>query len=144
MSTQGKHSHKKSSEGQGEYTDKTEKLKTIVRNSKYLPVDKQRELCASLGLPYLVGVFRKEYTKRFFAVAYREPVTRAEVSKETGIEEKYLCQIKRRLEKAEKLKVLFLDFCKASKSENIQRFSTNPEFWNNDDILPMSNQTRLF
>ena len=132
------------SKRQSKDSHKIEQLKAYVSQSKYIPLNEQTKVCASFGLPYKKRIFEKEYSRRIFKEAFKQPVTRAEITKKTGIEEKYICQVKRRLEKAGKLKVLFLDFCTACLKNNIQRFSTNKDHWIDENILPKSNQLNLF
>lgn len=129
---------------QCEDSEKIEQLKVFVKQSKYINVLEQRKICASFGLPYLVSVFRKEYTRRFTDYLKKIPSTRAEVFKATGIDEKYLCQVKRRLEKQGLLVVICFDRCKATNSINVQRLSTNPEHLNNAGNFPLTNQLKMF
>jgi hypothetical protein len=74
----------------------------------------------------------------------QKPSSRFEVFKATGIPEKYLCQVKKRLEKNGQLRVLYIGYCKVAKENNIQILSTNPKHWNDLSFLPKSNQLKMF
>lgn len=124
--------------------DSLELLKAYVRESKYIDVLEQPKICANFGLPYHVNVFRQEYRQRFYKYLRNHITTVATVSKITGIPHKYLCEVKAYYEKRNLLKVLYYDKCPTTGSSNVQFVSTNPEYWNDPNLIPKSKQTRLF
>lgn len=144
MSTRDTQSLKPHANGQGKDSNKKEQLKAYVKQSKYIDILEQPKVCNSFGLPYLSSVFEREYTNRFIGYLNKKPSSRFEVFKATGIPEKYLCQVKKRLENNGKLKVLYCGYCNIVKKHDIQILSTNPKHWNNLDLLPDSNQLKMF
>lgn len=144
MSTLNTQSLNPNGNGQGKDSYKKEQLKAYVRQSKYIDILEQPKVCNSFGLPYMSYIFEKEYTNRFFDYLKQKPSSRYEVFKATGIPEKYLCQVKKRLEKNGQLKVLYHGYCNIAKKHDIQILSTNPKHWNNIGLLPKSNQLKMF
>lgn len=129
---------------QGKDNYKKAQLIAYINQVKYIDILEQPKICDSFGLPYIKSIFEKEYTQRFYNYLYKKPSSRFEVFKITGIPEKYLCQVKKRFEEKGKLKVLYNGFCEVAKKDNIQILSTNPNHWNNTDLLPKSNQIKMF
>jgi hypothetical protein len=129
---------------QGKDNYKKAQLITYINQVKYIDILDQPKICDSFGLPYLKSIFEKEYTLRFYNYLYKKPSSRFEVFKTTGIPEKYLCQVKKKLQKKGKLKVLYIGYCDVAKKDNIQILSTNPNHWINPDLLPKSNQIKMF
>ncbi|WP_406683318.1 hypothetical protein N1F78_11555 [Seonamhaeicola sp. MEBiC1930] len=129
---------------QGKDNEKIKQLRDYVKHSNYIEIPVQPSICESFGLPYIKSIFEREYTERFINYLKVKPSSRFEVFKATGIPEKYLCQVKRLLEKKGKLQVLYKGYCEVSKKSNIQFLSTNPEHWEDSALLPMSNQKTLF
>jgi hypothetical protein len=130
--------------GQAKDNDKNAQLLAYIKQSKYIDILEQPKICNSFHLPYVKSIFEKEYSKRFYDYLHKKPSSRFEVFKITGIPEKYLCQVKKRLEEKGTLKVLFEGYCKVAKKNNIQILSTNPNHWTNTDLLPKSNQIKMF
>jgi hypothetical protein len=124
--------------------EKIEQLKAYVRQSKYIDVLEQPKICESFGLPYLVNVFRKEYKIRFYNYLKKHTTTIATVSKVTEIPHKYLCEVKAYYEKRKLLKVVMFGRCPTTGSNNVQFVSTNSNVWNNHELLPQSNQLKMF
>lgn len=121
-----------------------ELLKKTIANSEYIDVIRQREICAELGLQYLVGLFRIEYRQRFYDYLKKHTTTVATVSKETKIPHKYLCEVKAYYQNRDLLKIVMYGKCPTTGSNNVQFLSTNPEVWENSSLLPKSNQLKLF
>lgn len=131
-------------DGQGKYNHKRAQLIAYIKQSKYIDILKQTKICNSFGLPYIKSVFEKIYTQRFIDYLHKKPSSRFEVFTATGIPEKYLCQVKMRLQDKGLLKVLFIGYCNVAKKDNIQILSTNPKHWNNSDLFEKSNQLKMF
>lgn len=144
MSTKSKHSPASFGRERGKYTYKLEQLKLYVKKSKYIDKKEQPKICASFELPYLVNVFRAEYRQRFYDYLQERVMTLAMVSKATGIPEKYLCQVKRRMEKKGILKVVYFARCEATGSKGVGFLSTDKNKWGNTEVIPKSNQIKLF
>lgn len=144
MSTTDTNSLNPNGNGQGKYSEKLCQLKQFVRQSKYIEPLEQIKVCQSFGLPYLKYVFRDEYRKRFYDFLFENVTTCADVSKQTLIPQKYLCECKAYYEDRKLLKIVGLGICPVTKSTNVQFLSTNPENWDNTDLLPKSNQLTIF
>jgi len=125
-------------------TNKLNQLKSYVEKSPYIDSKEQYKICQSFGLSYIKSVFQNEYRKRFFEHLKLDITTVATVSKETEIPHKYLCECKAYYEKRDLLKVLYLDRCPTTGSNNVQFVSTNKKVWNNKDLIPKTNQISLF
>lgn len=130
--------------GQGKYNEKLSQLKKYVSQSKYIEPLEQIKVCNSFGLPYLKNVFRDEYRNRFYTYLFNNVTTCADVTKQTSIPQKYLCECKAYYEKKKLLKVVSLSNCPVTNSGNVQFLSTNPNNWNDAFLLPKSNQLNLF
>lgn len=101
------------------------RLIKYVRESKYIDVLEQSAICKSFGLPYRPSVFRQEYTRRIIQFLKENTTTASTVSKQTGIPQKYICQVKRNLEDKGRLKVVKFDRCPTTGSPNVQFLTTN-------------------
>ncbi|MBC5842461.1 hypothetical protein H8R23_13675 [Flavobacterium sp. F-380] len=130
--------------GQGKYSEKLSQLKKYVSQSKYIEPLEQIKVCNSFGLPYLKNVFRDEYRNRFYTYLFNNVTTCADVTKQTSIPQKYLCECKAYFEKKKLLKVVGFGNCPVTNSRNVQFLSTNPNNWNDAFLLPKSNQSNLF
>ena len=130
--------------GQGKYNEKVNRLIVYVRQSPYIEPLIQIEVCVKFGLPYLKYVFRNEYRKRFYDFLYNNVTTCADVEKHTNIPQKYLCECKAYYEDRKMLKVVGFGICPVTKSKNVQYLSTNPDNWDNPDLLPQSPQLKMF
>jgi hypothetical protein len=129
--------------GQGKYNEKLNQLKKYVSQSKYIEPLGQIKVCNSFGLPYLKNVFRDEYRNRFYTYLFNNVTTCADVTKQTSIPQKYLCECKAYYEKKKLLKVVRLGNCPVTNSRNVQFLSTNPNNWNDTFLIPESNQLNL-
>jgi hypothetical protein len=127
-----------------QFTNKLDKLKSIVKQSPYLDPLKQRQLCEQLGLHYAKGVFQEEYRKRFYNYLQKHTTTAATVSRDTKIDHKYVCELKFYFENKGLLNVVMMGVCPSTGSFNVQYLSTNPEVWVNSELLPKSDQLKLF
>lgn len=130
--------------GKSKYNEKLSQLKKYVSQSKYIEPLEQIKVCNNFGLPYLKNVFRDEYRNRFYTYLFNNVTTCADVTKQTSIPQKYLCECKAYYEKKKLLKVVGLSSCPVTNSRNVQFLSTNPNNWNNAFLLPKSNQLNLF
>lgn len=130
--------------GQSKYNEKLSQLKKYVSQSKYIEPLEQIKVCNNFGLPYLKNVFRDEYRNRFYTYLFNNVTTCADVTKQTSIPQKYLCECKAYYEKKKLLKVVGLSSCPVTNSRNVQFLSTNPNNWNNAFLQPKSNQLNLF
>lgn len=130
--------------GKSKYNEKLSQLKKDVSQSKYIEPLEQIKVCNNFGLPYLKNVFRDEYRNRFYTYLFNNVTTCADVTKQTSIPQKYLCECKAYYEKKKLLKVVGLSSCPVTNSRNVQFLSTNPNNWNNAFLLPKSNQLNLF
>ena len=131
-------------EGQGKYSEKLSQLKQYVSQSTYIEPLEQIKVCQSFGLPYLKNVFRNQYRKRFYDFLFKNITTCADVTKQTLIPQKYLCECKAYYENKKLLKVVGLGNCPVTNSKNVQFLSTNPNNWNDEFFLPESNQLKMF
>ena len=128
---------------QDKSSDKIEQLKTYLSGLKlHPPVREHNTIARSFGVLMYKSIFRADAINRFIKTTYTEPTTSATVSKLTGIKQKYLCQLKRQLEKAERLKVVGIGKCHTTLSQGVQFLSSNPNNW--DEEYPKSNQISLF
>lgn len=126
-------------------TDKVEQLKTYLSSLKlHPPVREHHTIAQSFGVLMYKPIFRADAINRFIKVTYSEPTTSATVSKLTGIKQKYLCQLKRQLEKAERLKVVGIGRCPTTLNQGVQFLSSNPKVWGNVEVGQNLNQTKLF
>lgn len=129
MNTKSKHSLKiplKIEQDKG--TDKKGQLKKYLSGLKFHPPVKEHYLIAkSFGVGNYKPIFKADAVNRFLTIIGKEPTTAATVSKLTGITHKYLCQLKRSLEKEERLKVIGIGRCETTGSMNVQYLSSNFE-----------------
>ena len=144
MSTVNTQSLNTDENGQGKNNDKVLQLKQYVKNSKYLEPLEQIEVCKNFGLVYMKSIFRNEYRNRFFKYLFENVTTCADVEKNTKIPQKYLCECKAYYENKNMLKVIGLAICPVTRSRKVQFLSTNPKNWNDKDLLPKSNQLKMF
>jgi predicted DNA-binding protein (UPF0278 family) len=144
MSLNKSNSLKSFEKGHGKDNYKKAQLITYINQVKYIDILEQPKICNNFGLPYIKSIFEKEYTQRFYDYLYKKPSSRFEVFITTGIPEKYLCQVKKRLHEKGRLMVLYIGYCEVAKKDNIQILSTNPIHWNDTDLLPKSNQIKMF
>lgn len=144
MSTQGKQSPNiLQVDKRGKDTQKTEQLKDYLNGLKYHPpVSEHGTIARSFGVPNYRPIFRADAVRRFINATHSEPTTAATVSNLTGITHKYLCQLKKNLEEAERIKVVGFGQCETTRSHGVQYLSSNPDNWNDD--YPKSNQISLF
>lgn len=130
MNTQDTQSLNKSfGNGQGKNSNKLEQLKAYIRKSPYIEPLEQPKICNSFGVPFMVTLFRKEYTRRFYEYLKKHTTTVSTVSKDTRIHQKYLCQVKKLLEDKGLLKVVKIGKCPTTGARGVQFLSTNPEVW---------------
>ena len=103
-----------------DYNLKVEALTKFIQQSKTIDIIEHRQICYSFGLPYLSEVFRKVYDHRLLSAISEKPLTAATIAKVTGLQHKYICEVKRRLEKAVLLKVTHFGKCPTTGSNNVQ------------------------
>ena len=123
--------------------DKIKQLKAYLSSLElHPPVREHYTIARSFGVVVYKSIFREDAIRRFIKATFTEPTTAATVSKLTGITHKYLCQLKRKLEKAERLKVIGLGKCPTTFNSGVQFLSSNSGDWK--DNYPKSNQLDLF
>lgn len=142
MSTKDTQSLNYNSYKQGK--DNKENLKEYVKRNEYFAPIQWLEICQKFNLPLLKQVFRDEYKNRFYKHLYKNVTTCADVEKNTSVPHKYLTECKKYYEDRNLLKVVGFGICPTTKSKNVQFLSTNPDNWNKTDLLPKSNQLKLF
>ena len=126
-------------------SDKIEQLKTYLSGLKLHPQISEHHLIAkSFGVFLYKPIFREDAINRFIKITFSEPTTSATVSKLTGIKQKYLCQLKRYLEKIERIKVVDIGRCPTTFSQGVQFLSSNPQIWKEKEVPLKSNQIKLF
>lgn len=124
---------------QGKDKGNVEQLKEYLLGLKtFPPVNEHFVIARKFNVKSFKPYFRNDAIRRFLEGVFLEPKTVATVSKLTGIEHKYLCQLKSSLESGNKLKVVHLGICPITTSKGVQFVSSNLEF-NYDD-----NQLGLF
>lgn len=119
-------------------------LIAFVKQSKYIDVKEQPNICKNFGLPYLKYIFQNEYRNRFFEYLKENTTTVATVSNAIGIPHKYLCICKAYYEKKGVLKVVAFGKCPTTGSKNVQFVSTNSLIFYNYVHKYESNQLMLF
>lgn len=102
-----------------------ESLKKYVRQSPYIDILEQPNVCKSFNLPFRPRIFQKEYTRRIIEYLIEHTTTASTVSKITSIPQKYFCQVKRNLEKKGLLEVVRYDRCPTTGRRNVQFLTTN-------------------
>lgn len=111
--------------------DNKEKLKSYLSGLKFHPDVKEHSTIAkSFGVSGYKIIFREDAVRRFLKAIHSEPTTAATVEKITGIRHKYLCDLKRQLEKRKLLKVVYLDKCPTTYSDGVQFLTSNPDHFN--------------
>ena len=130
--------------GQGKNTQNLYSLKEYVQKNRYIDLLEQKKICTTFNVPYSVDVFRKIYRARVYAYLFKTIATTAEVSKATGIPEKYICQIKGYYKKRNLIKTLYKSRCSATGSRGVQFLSTNPKTWDKDYSDLSDNQLKMF
>ncbi|MCG1035216.1 hypothetical protein [Polaribacter sargassicola] len=118
--------------GLNKNTTNKARLIAYVEKSEYIEKSEQPIICKQFNLTYLKGVFANEYRKRFYRYLYFNTTTTAEVSKQTKIPEKFLCQAKAYYEKKGLLQVLYSDRCPVTKSNNVNFLSTNKKLFSDN------------
>ena len=106
-------------------------LKVFIEQSEYISISDQPKICESFGFSFSESkyLFRHVYTQRCKDFLFTTTTTIATVEAKTGIPQKYLCQVKARLEKKRLLQVVGLGICPTTLSKNVQFVSTNPDEW---------------
>tara|TARA_R110002049_G_scaffold80452_4_gene204633 strand:- start:4451 stop:4882 length:432 start_codon:yes stop_codon:yes gene_type:complete len=135
MRTANSNDLKSSNGDKVKYNENLELLKAYVRQSPYIPKLEQPTVSVQFGVPYSPMVFREEYSSRIKRFLYDNTSTAAYVSKITSIPQKYICQVKALLEDKGDLKVVGFGRCPATGSANVQFLSTNPEIWDDPDLV---------
>jgi hypothetical protein len=131
------------SKEQDKDSHKTELLKNYLSSLKlHPPVREHYSIAKSFGVAFYKPIFRADAVRRFIKATYFEPTTAATVSKSTGITHKYLCLLKRQLEKSEHVKVVGFGKCPTTFNQGVQFLSSNKNNWNNN--YPKSKQINLF
>ncbi|QXP71950.1 hypothetical protein H0I29_07760 [Polaribacter sp. R2A056_3_33] len=128
----------------GKDTNKVSKLSEFIEKNRYFEPLEQIEVCNSFDLHYMKNLFRDEYRKRFYNYLFNNVTTCADVEKNTSIPHKYLTECKKYYEDKNLLKVVGFGVCPVTKSRNVQYLCTNPNKWNNTDLLPINNQLKMF
>tara|TARA_R110002033_G_C3895715_1_gene239398 strand:+ start:4295 stop:4717 length:423 start_codon:yes stop_codon:yes gene_type:complete len=129
---------------QGQDTYKIEQLKAFVKQSKYIDIKEQPNVCKQFGLPFLRYIFQDEYRNRFYEYLKHHTTTVASVFKATGIPEKYLCQCKAYYESKKLLKVVAIGRCPATGSNNVQFLTTNENLLSSLVGFNPTNQYKMF
>ena len=108
---------------------KKAQLRQYIVQSKYIPIENQPSVCHSFGLPYCPSIFREVERKRFFEYLQETITTCSVASNETGIPQKYLCQVKRSLQKNGLLQVVKFGSCPLTLRPGVQFITTNKAFF---------------
>ncbi len=129
---------------QAQDTHKIGQLKDFVKQSKYIDIKEQPNICKQFGLPFLRYIFQDEYRNRFYEYLNHHTTTVASVFKATGIPEKYLCQCKAYYESRNLLKVVTIGRCPTTGSNNVQFLTTNENLLKTIKGFNPDNQLSLF
>jgi hypothetical protein len=92
-----------------------------LESRPYIDKIEYPSLCKKFELPFIPSIFRKVYYRRVVQLFRdNEPLTIATVNKMTKIPHKYLCQVKRQLEKHGYIKVRSIGQCPTTGSPSVQ------------------------
>jgi len=104
-----------------DYYQQVQALTTYLEGAKTFDKIEHPAICAMFNLPYLPDVFAKVYHRRMLdTIITHGPITAATISKFTGIQHKYICQIKRAQCNEKLIYVSHLGKCPTTGSLNVQ------------------------
>lgn len=112
-------------DGQGKDTNKerlTAYLKTL---SRFPGVLEHPIIARSFTVTNYRPIFRANAIRRILNKTFIEPLTAATISKQTGLNHKYICRLKRELEKRKQIRVIDFGQCPTTLSKGVQFISSN-------------------
>ena len=113
-------------ESTGKYNKNQLKLWNYLRTLKKAPkIIEHDPIAQSFEVKKYREVFKNDAEYRIFEVIGKKPNTAATIANLTGLEHKYICPLKRRLEKSKKLEVVYLGQCPTTLRRGIQFLSVN-------------------
>ncbi|KAA2218546.1 hypothetical protein [Maribacter flavus] len=108
--------------------DSKQKLISYLDSLKFHPnVKEHKTIAQSFGFPSYKEIFRQDAIRRVLQATSTEPTTAATIEKLTGVKQKYVCQIKRQLEKSGELAVAYLGKCPTTGSTGVQFLTSDVE-----------------
>lgn len=122
METNAKRTIAKPSGRKGnDYYQKVKALTQYLESNKTFDKIEHPAICSMFNLPYLPIVFAKVYYRRMLdTIKQHGPITAATISKMTGLQHKYVCQIKRAQCREKLIYVSHLGKCPTTGSLSVQ------------------------
>lgn len=111
---------------QAKYTENEGKLWTyLLKQPKHPQIIEHRGIAASFKVPNFRPIFREDAYRRLLFETSKEPTTAATIAKRTGLTHKYICQLKRKLEKQKRIEVVSIGRCPTTGSNGVQFLFSN-------------------
>lgn len=108
------------------YTENEAKLWVyLLKLPKHPQIIEHKGIAASFNVSNFKPIFREDAYRRLLIETSKEPTTAATIAKRTGLTHKYICQLKRSLEKQKCIEVIGLGRCPTTGSNGVQFLSSN-------------------
>ncbi|MEO1012253.1 MAG: hypothetical protein AAFX53_13170 [Bacteroidota bacterium] len=97
----------------------------LLQRPKHPQVLEHKAIAAHFEVYSYRNIFRLDALRRVLIETAKEPVTAATISKKTGLPHKYLCQLKRFLERKGLIRVVDFGRCPTTGSNRVQFLISN-------------------
>lgn len=114
--------------GQGKSTDKKRLLSYLQTLSKFPEVIEHKAIAHFFDVSNYQGIFKQEAIRRLIEKTAIEPKTASTLTKETGINQKYICRLKMQLVNEKRLFVAYIGQCPTTLSRGVQFLSSDKSY----------------
>lgn len=96
--------------------------------SKFPEVIEHKTIAQSFEVSNYKGIFKREAIQRLIEKTANEPKTASTLTKETGINQKYICRLKTQLVNEKRLFVAYVGKCPTTLSRGVQFLSSDKSY----------------
>lgn len=113
---------------QPQYTNKKRLISYLQTLSKFPEVIEHKTIAQSFEVSNYQGIFKQEAIRRIIEKTAIEPKTASTLTKETGINQKYICRLKMQLVNEKRLFVAYIGKCPTTLSRGVQFLSSDKSY----------------
>lgn len=109
-------------------TNKKRLLSYLCNLSKFPEVIEHKTIAQSFEVSNYQGIFKQDAIRRLIEKTAIEPKTASTLTKETGINQKYICRLKMQLVNEKRLFVTYIGQCPTTLSRGVQFLSSDKSY----------------
>lgn len=109
-------------------TNKKRLLSYLCNLSKFPEVIEHKTIAQSFEVSNYQGIFKQDAIRRLIEKTAIDPKTASTLTKETGINQKYICRLKMQLVNEKRLFVAYIGQCPTTLSRGVQFLSSDKSY----------------